>query len=1785
MRPYITSDGSLDFSLKTGKEVVEQHIQADQPESSNWTYLGPVITRYRKNDNAAQPVVPWQTNIYSFDIAASDPNILFYGTETGVVGKSTDKGLNWSTVGTDYFVDDINAVAICPTDPNLVYAGESTNRVSVSTNGGATWSAALSISNFGCNDIKFKPDDQEVVLAAGSSLQRRTAGNVWTNVLNAQTYDIAFKPGDPSIVYVLVKNAGQNLCEFWKSTDGGQTFSIRSSGWISGLTDGGGRLTVTPADNNRIYAVLLTGSGPRVMRSNDSGETWAVVGSSTDTGLTGSNTSGPLGMSTGQGYYDLSIVASQTNADYLIVATTSAYKSLDGGATYSPLGGYHGPFAIHPDIQEMAANGSDTWIVTDGGINLSTDFYTAPSANYFPRINNMRGTEFWGFGSGWNEDVLVGGRYHNGNSAWREGYPAGDFLRLGGGEAPTGYVNPGNPSMTYFSDLSSGGVILPTTNNQNVQTFTVTKFPNERFYPMEGADMEWDPRYMYTYYLGNGNQFWKTTDNGLNFTALFTHAVSTAKVRYVEVSRSNPDVIYITVYVDSPEDGQLWKTTNGGTTWTQCANPGSLSASQRRFSQIAVSGTDANTIWWCFRTGPNGQKVFKSIDGGATWANWTTSALDNVSATDFIHQLGTDGGVYFLTGNGAKVYYRDNSTSVWTAYNTSLPLNMYGDFGGVFAKPYYKGNKLRLASGHGIWEADLYTPSTTTLVQPIVDNPMPSCSRDTIQLESYSVINGAASYQWTITPTPQWVSNLNTRNPKVVLGPTVGDYSVTLTVTDNNGVSSKSIPNYIRNLVNGNLCGADTIPGKSLVLDGAGDFAAPSTSLNLNSNTVSITAWVKRNGAQVDFSGLVYARGGTTSSGLSITSSNQLRYTWDDAAGSYNFNTGFVIPDNTWTHVALVITPTSATVYMNGVPATRTAAHAAEAFDTQLKIGLDNGTRYFKGQVDEVTVWNKSLTQNEVRQLMHLTQVPASQPNLVAYYQFNESTTSAYDKISTRHAVFSGNATTTTSTGPFGGGRSALVNVTTPGLKDFVGTGVKLAFSSPCFIPNGDVVVSRINLAPYAAPCSATYSSDKHYWIVDNYGNTQIFEALDSARFENFLVPATNVIPPQNYVINMRGVNSDLPVWTTGQQGTSIGATGGSNGRITFGKSSRLTEFGPSTTNVNTVNTFGQFLITDPVTTIMGPDTVCYGDPLMLDAGPGFSQYSWSNAGGSSQTATYPSVTTTNTYYSTITGVNGCQVAPAKVVTVKPKPANLLVTPASGTICVGQSVNLTAAADLAGIQKTIGTDAAVTVGNSSSSTLGPNPLQNFYGGVKQQMLITAAELTALGMKNGSKISGISLSLVTANTSYALQNLRVKMQHTALTALSAFTTSGWTTMRTAASYTPVGTGWNLIPFDANTTFTWNGISNLLVEINYSNANTGSSAPYNTACYGAATASVTTLLYRVDNQTAASIDAFSGIPTYTYTSRNILQLTVANKPTYTWSPATGLNATLSPDVTASPTVTTTYIVTAANGACAVSQSATVTVNPVIPVISGPTEVCSGCNFMLDAGAGYTVYNWSDGGGASQSATFSTTTSTTYIITVTDATGCTATATHSVTVTALPVELLSFNVRKEGRNNAFLTWKTASEISLSGYDVEMSRNGAAFQKMGFVAAKGTAAGNADYSYLIEALPAGKYFFRLKMIDLDGSSKYSDIRTLLLDSEGAQVSIYPNPSMDGVFQMEWSDTQIEQAEIEIINAMGQLLDRKKVEKGTSNFQFNIPASGVYHVKVRAAGGEWIEKRVVVLN
>lgn len=1161
--PYVQADGSIqwptaeELALKDNerRQVYEADVRKSQNATtrsplSNWTLIGPTKTIFDIADRSDQHNAPWQINAYAIDIAPSNNSILYAASETGAMNKTTDKGLTWSPVGQGFFTRTQTAIAIHPTDPNTVYTGDN-NGVNLSIDGGTTWSNSLSVTSFSCNDIAIKPDAPSVILAAGTSL-RRYNGSAWSNVLSRTIYDLEFKTDDPSVVFALTRNATTDLCEFWKSTDGGATFTVRSAGWISGLTDGGGRLAVSAANSSVIYAILLTGSGTRFAKSTDAGESWTITDLSntlTYTTITSWDKTG------GQGYYDLSIMASPTDANKVIFGVTSAYRSIDGGTTWAAIGGYTSGFDIHPDIQEMKSAGNDAWITTDGGTTYSSDFF-GTDAQY--RIVGLTGVHFWGFDNGWNEDVLVGGRYHNGNTARHENYAAGTYLRMGGGEAATGYVNPANNKMTYYSDI--GGYVISASSNIAPTYFAVSKFPNESYYSMDYSEIKFDPRYSQTFLLGNGNQVWKTTDNGVNFSSLYTSSDAAGYVMRVEIARSNPSVIYFCEKRAS--DGKIYKSINGGTSWTVCTDPTGLTASQRRSSTIAVSGSDANTLWAAYRSGPNGNKIFKSTDGGTSWTNLTTTTLNGVNLSDMTHQLGTNGGIY-LIGDYGKVFYRNNAMSDWTAYSTGLPVALNGEISRI--KLNYKKNKARIASSMGIWEADLFETSTTSFAQPIVDKATSTCSRDTFSFSSYSVENGAATYAWTITPTPQYISSSTAQSPKVVLGNT-GNYTVNLSLTDANGTVSQAVTNMVS--IPTDYCAITTTPTQTGTFTGVASSNAKSVKPAPNfggSQDFTVSFWFKSATTSSDaamVSDKNWNSGGYNGWVFSLSSGEIWFNIGDDQGHRIDLHSVTTYNDNVWHHAAASVTRTgNAVLYVDGVNKVSTSAAALLDIYSgyPLAIGSDPNNNYpYAGKVDEVKIWSAALSQNQIRENMHLT-ATASEANLIDYYQFNDATTNEYDRGgNVNNLTLSSAASRTASTAPIGGGMSFRMTVNASGEKIFAGTDVKLTFSASGTLPNGELVVSQINNSPDQVP-TAALSSMSRYYVVRNWGTNATFAPLSNLTFENLGTFANGI--PSDYKLYKRSNNAEGATWGTAAATATASSPTTNGGFLTFGTGNNVTSF------------------------------------------------------------------------------------------------------------------------------------------------------------------------------------------------------------------------------------------------------------------------------------------------------------------------------------------------------------------------------------------------------------------------------------------------------------------------------------------------------------------------------------------------------------------------------------------------------------------------------------------------
>ncbi|MFN8395032.1 MAG: PKD domain-containing protein [Bacteroidia bacterium] len=252
-----------------------------------------------------------------------------------------------------------------------------------------------------------------------------------------------------------------------------------------------------------------------------------------------------------------------------------------------------------------------------------------------------------------------------------------------------------------------------------------------------------------------------------------------AQIKYIEISRSNPDVIYLSQQPASGNLGKIWKTTDGGATWTSIPMP---SGANRRKILLALDPEDSEKLYAAFPDASNGNKVFRTTDGGNAWTNLTSSALDGEAIHSIVLVGGTNGGLYACTNR--SVFYRDDALGSWVVFDTGLPVNFNSNIG----KAFYRDGKIRVASyGKAIWQSDFHTPQSRPICTPMVQHPTAICSADTFYFEDHSMLNhSGATWSWTFQGgTP---ATSTQRNPAVTFNGT-GSHLVTLTVTDGNGQS------------------------------------------------------------------------------------------------------------------------------------------------------------------------------------------------------------------------------------------------------------------------------------------------------------------------------------------------------------------------------------------------------------------------------------------------------------------------------------------------------------------------------------------------------------------------------------------------------------------------------------------------------------------------------------------------------------------------------------------------------------------------------------------------------------------------------------------------------------------------------------------------------------------------------------------------------------------------------------------------------------------------------------
>ncbi len=181
-------------------------------------------------------------------------------------------------------------------------------------------------------------------------------------------------------------------------------------------------------------------------------------------------------------------------------------------------------------------------------------------------------------------------------------------------------------------------------------------------------------------------------------------------------------------------------------------------------------------------------------------------------------------------------------------------------------------------------------------------------------------------------------------------------------------------------------------------------------------------------------------------------------------------------------------------------------------------------------------------------------------------------------------------------------------------------------------------------------------------------------------------------------------------------------------------------------------------------------------------------------------------------------------------------------------------------------------------------------------------------------------------------------------------------------------------------------------------------------------------------------------------------------------------------------------------------------------------------------------------------------------------------------------LPVELTNFEVTQEDQNT-LLSWTTASEKNNAGFEIQKSKDGGDWQKIGFVEGNGTTDELSKYHYRDSNPFPGINYYRLKQIDFDGESSFSDVEAIEFSRIKDQVNIYPNPSTSNVnIQLDNPLKQI--MEITLYDNLGQEFWKSGIIEGESswNKSFEIDKKGTYFISVMI-GKELYVDRIIILE
>jgi photosystem II stability/assembly factor-like uncharacterized protein len=664
------------------------------------------------------------------------PGLYYFGSVGGGVWKTTDAGNTWDPIFDSQNIASIGAVTIADSDPNVLYvgSGEADMRSQISfgdgvyksTDAGKTWTHLGLTDTRQIGRIIVHPTNPNIVFVAalghqyGPNAERGVfrstdGGKSWQKVLykdpDTGAIDLAFEPGNPSVIYASMWNTrrppwnvyppsygpGSGL---YKSTDGGNTWTQLQGGLP---TDGLGRMgiAVAPAMPNRVYVIADAKQGG-VYRSDDSGKTFQLVGKEARIW--------------GRGWYFCGITADPTDPNTVFVANTSLYRSTDAGQNWTAIKGapggddYHFLWVAPDDHNRMILASDQGVVVTLNAGKTWSSWYNQPIGQFYRVITDNR-FPYWAMGPQQDSGAYAVPTRSNSPTIsdhdWRPVAVGGESGEL----AP----DPLHPGTIFGGTLSRYD--WTTGQNLNVSPTLTRNGPWRRTWTLPVIFSTKDPRKLYMSHqqlfrsIDSGNS-WDVISPDLtrenpgvppNLDAATATDVSIQGPRRGVIYSISPSPLDANLVWVGTDDGLIHVTHDDGKTWQNITPPALTPWS--KVAELDASHFDASTAYAAVdrhRLEDYTPHIYRTRDGGKSWQE----IVNGLPKGDYVNVVREDparkGLLYAGTELGVYVTFDDGET--WQPLQINLPHVSVRDIA------VHEDDIVIATHGRALWVLDDVTP-------------------------------------------------------------------------------------------------------------------------------------------------------------------------------------------------------------------------------------------------------------------------------------------------------------------------------------------------------------------------------------------------------------------------------------------------------------------------------------------------------------------------------------------------------------------------------------------------------------------------------------------------------------------------------------------------------------------------------------------------------------------------------------------------------------------------------------------------------------------------------------------------------------------------------------------------------------------------------------------------------------------------------------------------------------------------------------------------------------------